>query len=94
MTNLRVLGLVWQGTGIALPTPPGYTPPRVHPCTTVTAVHGPGMQSAGANSAVGLKSVHQLSLCGHFSGFSLMTEVYNLATARNPNDHKSIPGFD
>ena len=48
----------------------------------------------GANSAVGLKSVRQLSLCGHFSGFRVMTEVYNLLEAGNPNDHKCIPGTE
>ena len=43
--------------------------------------------------AVGLISVHQLSLDGHFSGFEGITEVYNLLTVGNPNDHKYILGF-
>ena len=48
----------------------------------------------GANSAVGLKSVAQLSLDVHFSGFQTMTEVYNLRNTGNPNDHKYIPGTE
>ena len=43
---------------------------------------------------VGLKSVRQLSLYVHFSGFIGMTEVYNLLSVGNPDDHKGIPGFD
>ena len=75
-----------------VPTTPG-TPPPPH-------IAGPGMVQlphgyyGGANSAVGLKSVAQLSLCGHFSGFQGITEGYNLATAGNPNDHKYISGTD
>ena len=41
---------------------------------------------------VGLISVGQLSLSVHFSGFQGITELYNLAVAGNPDDHKSIPG--
>ena len=43
---------------------------------------------------VGLNTVGQLSLYAHFSGFYGITEVYNLATAGNPDDHKYIPGID
>ena len=73
--------------------PPSY-PPRVHPrwsprtelsCTGLSASH---------NMVVGLISVHQLSLCLHFSGFQGITEVYNLCTAGNPNNHFHIPGFE
>ena len=46
------------------------------------------------NSVVGLKSVDQLTLEALFSGFRTITEVYNLATADNPNDHFHIPGTD
>ena len=48
----------------------------------------------GLNIAVGLKSVDQLTLDVHFSGFLGMTEVYNLRNAGDPNDHKYIPGTD
>ena len=48
------------------------------------AVHG---QSHGVNSAVGLRSVDQLSLSARFSRFGTMTEVYNLSAAGNANDH-------
>ena len=44
--------------------------------------------------AVGLISVHQLTLSVHFSGFGGMTEVYNLAVAGNANDHNLIPGIE
>ena len=55
-------------------------------------LHAPHGHARGVNMAVGLKSVRQLSLCVHFSGFSGMTEVYNLSDIDNPNDHKYIPG--
>ena len=45
------------------------------------------------NMVVGLYSVGQLSLGAHFSGFLGLTEVYNLRTAENPNDHYVIPGI-
>ena len=41
---------------------------------------------------VGLNMVDQLTLCAHFSDISLITEVYNLRTAGNPNNHLFIPG--
>ena len=41
----------------------------------------------GLNSAVGLKSVHQLTLDARFSGFRGMTEVYNLLVAGITNNH-------
>ena len=43
---------------------------------------------------VGLKSVHQLTLGVHFSGFQGITEGYNVEIAGNPDDHNDIPGFD
>ena len=46
----------------------------------------------GVNMVVGLISVMQLSLSVEFSGFQGITEVYNLANAGNPDDHKYIPG--
>ena len=66
---------------------PGYTP-----CTTVTAVHGLGMLSRRGNMVVGLISVHQLTLVVHFSGFQVMTEVYNLSKIGRINNHNDIPG--
>ena len=44
--------------------------------------------------AVGLISVEQLSLYDHFSGFTGITEVYNVARAGNANDQKYIPGTE
>ena len=54
-------------------------------------MHG---QYGGVNKAVGLKSVGQLTLDVHFSGFRGMTEVYNLRIAGIPNDQFVIPGTD
>ena len=48
--------------------------------------------SPEVNSAVGLKSVRQLSLYDQISGFQGMTESYNLRIIDNPNDHKYILG--
>ena len=80
----RVYG--W-GTGIALPAThrlphPGYTPtpPCTEPATPLTLDHV-------LNSAVGLRSVDQLSLGTRFSGFQGITEVYNVPVAGIPNDH-------
>ena len=75
--------------GIPLPHHPGYTP-----ATTVTAVHGLGMQSREVNMVVGLISVGQLSLADQISDISLMTEVYNLAEIDRINNHFTIPGND
>ena len=93
-----VLGL---GTGIALPgthparTTPGTPPhPGYTPAPTVTAVHGPGMQSRGSNMVVGLKSVEQLTLDLHFSGSLTITEVHNLSKIGRINNHFLIPGND
>ena len=43
---------------------------------------------------VGLKSVAQLTLVAHFSGFLGITEVYNLLRIRRINNHSVIPGTD
>ena len=85
----------WDGSGwvpgIALPTPtqpyptPG-TPPPTH--RMVTGLLGLAVPTKGV---VGLKSVAQLTLRAHFSGFQGITEGYNLLVAGNPNDHNSIP---
>ena len=83
-----------MGTGIApLPTTPrphhpGYTSPP-----STARVH-PGARVGGSNSAVGLKSVDQLSLVGHFSDIRGITEVYNLVILGNPNDHNLILGTE
>ena len=79
-----------------IPHHPGYTSPypgytsRYCPAPS-SAVPGSSRQS---NSAVGLRSVDQLSLGPRFSGSQGITEVYNLANAGNPNDHLYIPGND
>ena len=70
------------GTGIAPLQPPqsSHTPgtPPPHPMSAAAMPDGGAREP---NSAVGLKSVRQLSLDGHFSGFQTITEVYNLAVA-------------
>ena len=80
------------GTGIALPATlpvphPGYTLP--HRCPSMMYNRGARDQR---NSAVGLKSVDQLTLSVHFSGFQTMTEVYNLLRIGRINNHLSITG--
>ena len=52
------------------------------------------LRQAGYNMAVGLISVGQLTLEGHFSGSRGITEVYNVVKAGNANDHNVIPGTD
>ena len=84
----------WVVPGIALPAHRSSHTPGTPPPTTVTAVHGPGMQSPELNMPVGLISVRQLSLYALFSGFQGFTEGYNLAVAGNPNDQNVIPGTD
>ena len=85
------MGLAGYRYSPSRPTPPS-PPPRVHlplphyRCTDV------GCRTEQSNSAVGLKSVAQLTVDGHFSRFKGMTEVYNLSETGNPNDHKHIPG--
>ena len=87
-----------MGTGIAplqahpAPTTPGTPPPtRRHPVLTRAVTAGPYPRP---NSAVGLKSVQQLTLGAQISRFRGITELYNLVKAGNPNDHFSIPGTD
>ena len=79
-------GTGW-GTGIALPGPPmlhhpGYTPP--HHCRYGYTLPGHVSQ---VNSAVGLRSVGQLTLGAQISGFRGMTEVYNLVEIGRINNH-------
>ena len=80
-------GMVLVGTGIAPPDPTRYTPPRVHPSYRTWVLPGmvtvPRGHAGQLNSAVGLKSVDQLTLGRHFSGLRTMTEVYNLLTVGN-----------
>ena len=92
MVNLRVR----EGTGIALPVHPSRYPPSPHPGYTPTV---PGMATGACSGSaarpkevVGLISVAQLTLRALFSGFRVMTEVYNLVVAGNPDDHFLIPG--
>ena len=54
--------------------------------------YGSAGTAARVNSAVGLKSVDQLSLDGQISDIEGMTEVHNVAVAGNPDDHKYILG--
>ena len=82
----------WVGTGIAPQAPtqlhyPGYTPPPLHRYMAPSRTrHGV------AKLVVGLRSVAQLTLVVHFSGFRGITEVYNLLTAGIINNHYLIPG--
>ena len=88
-----------MGTGIALPgthpaspspTTPGTPSPYRTPEHQVR--YGGAVTYGGVNSAVGLKSVGQLSLSVQISGFHKMTEVYNLVEIRRINNHFHIPG--
>ena len=84
-----------MGTGYSPPSPPSPPPPRVHLPLPPRLVRPDLMvQRSGRskNIVVGLKSVAQLTLDWHFSGFQGITEVYNLYVAGNPNDHNVIPG--
>ena len=86
--------MVLVGTGIAPPgTHPVIPPPRVHPPSHCTVTGLLGLAVPG-NMVVGLRSVGQLSLSGHFSDNRDMTEVYNLRIAGNPDDHYCISGTD
>ena len=91
----------WDGwvvvPGIAPPRPtqsptPG-TPLPTMPAVSMTSVLPRGT-CRELNSAVGLKSVVQLSLDDRFSGFLSITEVYNLSGIDRINNHSVIPGFD
>ena len=64
---------------------PGYTPAGMAGLATPSP-----RQYTESNSAVGLRSVAQLSLYAQFSGFQGMTEGYNVRIIDNPNDHKYI----
>ena len=74
--------------------PPDPHTPGTPPTTVPVHVRAPHTTATELNMAVGLKSVRQLTLSVQISGIQGITEIYNLATARNPNDHKLIPGFD
>ena len=83
MTKYGVLKGLGLGTGIALPRthpvpPTPGTPPLPAPAATVAySVY------SGLLMAVGLISVAQLSLYGHFSEIRTITEVYNLLEIGN-----------
>ena len=81
-----------MGTGIAPPTDHPVPIPRVHLPLPVLMREWLGLPAPSTKEAVGLKSVAQLTLSSHFSGFQGITEVYNLVYAGIPNDHKLIPG--
>ena len=74
------------------PGPPVLPPPRVHPSLPCTASAVPGAALEQENSAVGLKSVRQLSLSVHISDIEPFTEVYNLVEIGRINNHNDIPG--
>ena len=90
----------WDGLGcvpgiVPLPAPqsyhhPGYTPP--HHMLTPGLITVPHVHVPEVNSAVGLKSVDQVSLSLHFSGFQGFTEVYNLVEIHKITNHSVIPG--
>ena len=89
-----------MGPGMALA---GY---RVVPLPTHPSSHTPGTPShygrcdvscpqcqyGGVNSVVGLRSVAQLTLSARISGFTGMTEVYNLVYVGRTNNHSFILG--
>ena len=77
-----------------LPVPTQSPPPRVHHTPPPPTPATRRAAAAGGKVGVGLKSVAQLSLYTHFSGFQGITEVYNLGVAGNPNDHNVICGTD
>ena len=96
MLNMGPRMAGWVVPGIALPvphpvphpgTPPGYTPVQHGETSRRCAV--PYMWD---NQAVGLISVHQLSLSDHISGSRVMTEVYNLSGIGRIINHLCIPG--
>ena len=86
----------WDGLGmvpgIALPVPTRSSLPRVHPSPTGYSHDRACGAAARVEEVVGLRSVAQLTLGVHFSGFRGITEGYNLDIAENPNDHNCIPG--
>ena len=85
----------WDGSGVGYrystpPTPPHTPPPRVrpsHPGARYTVYRAPAAMYSGVNSAVGLKTVGQLTLSPLFSGLWTITEVYNLVRIDIFNNH-------
>ena len=76
MLHIGVLGWSWVGTGIALPDPPRYTHPAGYTSPTPGTPPPPRYTVCmkrvlypERNSAVGLKSVGQLSLGARISRF-------------------------
>ena len=92
--------MAWPGYRYSPPQyPPGIplpAPPRVHPSPTdpgwLTALVGCSGTVPRLNIAVGLISVGQLSLSGHFSGLTGITEVYNLVRIDRSSNHFLISG--
>ena len=78
----------WLGTRYS--TPPGH-PSSHHPgytSSTPLLMHAVTQRSAARSKwVVGLRSVAQLTLSAHISGFGTITEVYNLLVAGITNDH-------
>ena len=81
----------WEGTGvvpgIALPGTHPVSPPRVHLLPPHAHCRTRTRGAARLNSAVGLRSVAQLSLWVHFSHIEGSTEVYNLVEIDISNNH-------
>ena len=85
------------GTGIASRVPtqlpaipyPGYTPPTARQHDRYRRV-----QYREVNSAVGLRSVDQLTLYAQISDIEGMTEVYNVMRIGRINNHFVIPQKD
>ena len=79
-------------------SPPGQLPSPTTPGTPLPAPGAPVLPytrpSRGVKEAVGLKSVHQLSLYAQISDIRDMTELYNLLRIDNPNDHNLILGTE
>ena len=82
----------WLYPGSTLQAHPGPHPTPGTPPPTRTASAVPGTALTQTNSAVGLRSVAQLSLGTQISDNRTITEVYNLLELGNPNDHFLIAG--
>ena len=92
----------WEGHWVV----PGIVPLQDHPARTtpgtppLPARHPVLMRAVTAvpytrlNSAMGLKSVQQLTLSDQISGFQGLTEVYNLINIGRINNHFTIPGTE
>ena len=84
-------GYRYSPSQYTLPVPPGYPTPGTPPLpSSVPPCHRGHVPAV--NSAVGLKSVAQLTLSAEISDISLITEVYNLVEINRNSNHFHIPG--